>query len=100
MGNNNSIYNESDNNNKTVVCLLCWEDIQTPNLISCSKCNIQMHNSCYIKYNNIKKHIHNACPNCKKVCASDKELFTRECIFQRKGNAYYGRPVKIHSECV
>lgn len=100
MGSNNSINSEINNNNKTVICLICWEDIQTHNLISCSKCNIQMHSSCYINYNKLKNHIHNACPNCKKVCASDKELFTRECIFQRKGNTYYGRAAKIHSECV
>jgi hypothetical protein len=100
MGNNNSMNNESDNKNKTVICLLCWEYIQTPHLLSCSKCNIQMHDSCYINYNKLKNHIHNACPNCKKICASDKELFIRECIFQRKGNAYYGRHVKINSDCV
>jgi hypothetical protein len=89
MGNINSIPQMNINNsikhdNKYDICLVCWERIKPKNIVSCSRCNIQIHDFCYQNYNKINKYNYYICPHCQRVGTFEKELWKRECIFENK----------------
>lgn len=89
MGNINSILKMNNNNsnthdNKYDICLICWEKIKPKFLVSCSKCNIQIHDFCYQNYNKIKKYNYCVCPHCQRVGTFEEGIWSRQSIFENK----------------
>jgi len=89
MGNNNT---NTNTNNNTIseynACLVCWKRIQKPSLVSCSKCNIQMHDFCYANYNKIKNYKFCICPNCQRVGTLEQGIVSTQCIFEKNCRNY------------
>lgn len=86
MGNVNTSLNISTNSNlenNHEICIVCWKKINPYHMLSCTKCNIQMHDYCYKNYNKNKNYNFYICPRCHKVRTLGKELLTRECIFEK-----------------
>jgi hypothetical protein len=84
MGNNNTNSNTNDTINEYNACLVCWKRIQKPSLVSCSKCNIQMHDFCYQNYNKIKNYNYCVCPHCQRVGTFEPGIWFRQSIFENK----------------
>ena len=97
MGNLQSIHNmynmsnmsnaTSNTNTHSDNCLVCWEIIQKHNLVSCSRCNIQMHDFCYVNYNKIKNYNYCICPHCQRVGTLGQELWHKQ-MFEKSSKNY------------
>ena len=46
-------------------CLICWEQINSVDLVMCNHCNIQMHANCEEVYRNTKGYC--KCPHCQNI---------------------------------
>lgn len=89
MGNTNTTtISTNTNNNEYDACLVCWEKIQKHNLVSCNKCNVQMHDFCYANYNKIKKYNFCICPHCQRVGTLKPKVWTTQCIFEKTCKNY------------
>ena len=86
MGNFNSIHNNTNNNNDK--CIVCWDKNLQHQLVSCNKCNIQMHDFCYANYNKIKNYNFCICPHCQRVGTLEQETLTNQGIFEKSCRNY------------
>ena len=83
MGNSNIKFDSSAINKECEnICLICREIIQKNHLVSCSRCNIQLHDFCHHNYNKIKKYTFKICPNCKRIGTLGVDLNLRH-VFEK-----------------
>lgn len=61
MGN----FNSKSNNNDSVKCLICWDQIDSIDLVQCTRCTIHMHAYCEEIYRGKKGYC--KCPHCQQV---------------------------------
>ena len=48
-------------------CLICWENIESIEKISCFQCNIMLHAYCEETYRNISSRQYCKCPHCQQI---------------------------------
>lgn len=87
MGNLSSTNNNPTDNYDN--CIVCWDKIKRKHLITCIRCNVQMHNFCYEHFSKIKKYNVCVCPHCQRIGTLGQELWKkREGIFEKSVKNY------------
>jgi hypothetical protein len=61
MGNSVSMHNQVDE------CIICWDNIETINKVTCTRCNISLHTYCEETDRNVRTRYHCKCPHCQGI---------------------------------
>jgi hypothetical protein len=61
MGNSVSMHNQVDE------CIICWDNIETINKVTCTRCNISLHTYCEETYRNVRTRHYCKCPHCQGI---------------------------------
>ena len=61
MGNIYSTHNRTEIED----CLICWEQVEPVDVVTCNHCKIRMHTNCEEEYRNTKGYC--KCPHCSHV---------------------------------
>lgn len=68
MGNSYSNHNYNNNNNThNSDCIICWENVEDIDKVTCIRCNISLHAFCEETDRSINTRQYCRCPHCQQV---------------------------------